>query len=83
MQVLNEKFGAELMKLFASASRPVDELIFISIDALGADIRVRNGSEFMVERISFNTKVHNMAEAVGAMQSLITISNASLGGAKQ
>jgi len=69
LQTLNELFSRDLVKLISpSLPQPVDELIFISIDASGADVRVRMGSEFSVERLGFSSKVHNVEEAIEAVK---------------
>ena len=70
-QTLNEMFEADLEKLVVFSEPKVDELTFISIDASGADIRVRAGSEFSVERITFGSKVHNKKEAIEAVRMII------------
>ncbi|PNH11675.1 hypothetical protein TSOC_001474 [Tetrabaena socialis] len=56
LQVLNEQFAPVLRAKLLCGSRPLDELMFISIDAAGVDIRVRTGPEFSVERIGFSEK---------------------------
>ena len=57
LTVLNEQFAPVLRAKLGTAARPLDELMFISIDASGVDIRARTGPEFSVERIGFPTKV--------------------------
>lgn len=58
MQDLNAQFEGSLKKLLCRKLRPhVDEAILISIDKLGADVRVRVGSDYSVERIGWQ-KVH-------------------------
>jgi hypothetical protein len=37
----------------------------------GADVRVRHGSEFTVERIGFATKVNNLEEARACIQRVL------------
>ncbi|KAG2499004.1 hypothetical protein HYH03_003190 [Edaphochlamys debaryana] len=68
LQVLNEQFAPVLRAKLGSGGRPLDELVFISIDASGVDMRVRCGHEFSVERIGFADRVTNEEEAVAAMQ---------------
>ena len=59
MQDLNAQFEGSLKKLLCRKLRPhVDEAILISIDKLGADVRVRVGSDYSVERIGWQ-KVHS------------------------
>lgn len=54
MQGLNAQFEGSLKKLLCRKLRPhVDEAILISIDKLGADVRVRVGSDYSVERIGW------------------------------
>ena len=54
MQALNAQFEGSLKKLLCRKLRPhVDEAILISIDKLGADVRVRVGSDYSVERIGW------------------------------
>ncbi len=50
---------------------PIEDAAFISIDATGADVRVRHGSDFNVERISFDVKVTNLDEAIGAVKRVL------------
>jgi len=70
LQVLNETFAGELKK-YLDPHLPTDDAAFISIDASGADVRVRFGSEFNVERIGFTSKVHNTKEAVAAVKEIL------------
>lgn len=54
MQALNEQFDGSLRILLCRPQRPhVDEATLISIDKLGADVRVRVGSDYSVERIGW------------------------------
>jgi hypothetical protein len=46
----------------------IDDAAFISIDALGTDVRVRHGSEFSVERIGFDRRVHTLDAALAAVR---------------
>lgn len=45
--------------------------MLISIDALGADVRVRHGSEFAVERMSFDRRVGTVEEAHAAVRAAL------------
>jgi len=67
VQVLNETFAHDL-KEFLSPHFSLDDAAFISIDATGADVRVRLGSEFNVERLGFDSKVNNLNEAIVAVK---------------
>ena len=46
----------------------IDDAAFISIDALGTDVRVRHGSDFSVERIGFDQRVHSLDAAIAAVR---------------
>ncbi|KAL6762343.1 hypothetical protein V8C86DRAFT_2520386 [Haematococcus lacustris] len=69
---LNRALGQELKQFISpSPTHPIDELLFISIDAGGVDVRVRCGSDFNVERISFGCKVHTLEEAHRALATVL------------
>ncbi|GIL70996.1 hypothetical protein Vretimale_4078 [Volvox reticuliferus] len=72
LHVLNEQFAPVLRAKLGCGSRPLDELMFISIDASGVDIRVRTGPEFSVERIGFAEKVTNLNQVMAAMRQVVT-----------
>lgn len=40
--------------MLSRRDRPADDAAFISIDGRGADVRVRCGGEYSVERIGFD-----------------------------
>ncbi|GLC37779.1 hypothetical protein PLESTB_001476000 [Pleodorina starrii] len=71
LQELNAEFGPLLRDKLRCGSRPLDELVFISIDASGVDMRVRTGSEFSVERIGFPEKVSTPAQVKVAMRQVV------------
>ncbi len=48
-----------------------DEVLFISIDASGVDVRLRMGAEFCVERINFGSKVSSAAQAMEQLRKAI------------
>eukprot|EP00882_Tetradesmus_deserticola_P005407 GHRQ01005690.1.p1 GENE.GHRQ01005690.1~~GHRQ01005690.1.p1 ORF type:complete len:360 (+),score=162.69 GHRQ01005690.1:446-1525(+) len=70
LQVLNETFSQDL-KQYLSPHFSLDDASFISIDATGADVRVRLGSEFNVERLGFQSKVHSLDEAIQAVKAVL------------
>ncbi|KAG2499019.1 hypothetical protein HYH03_003205 [Edaphochlamys debaryana] len=72
LQVLNEQFAPVLRAKLGSGGRPLDELVFISIDASGVDMRVRCGHEFSVERIGFADRVANVTQVMAAMRQVVT-----------
>lgn len=69
-QVLNETFSQDL-KQYLSPHFSLDDASFISIDASGADVRVRLGSEFNVERLGFESKVNTLDEAIKAVKEVL------------
>ena len=46
----------------AATSNRVDDAAFISIDRLGADVRIRSGGEYSVERLGFHQPVESLAD---------------------
>ena len=52
-QALNEQFSGQLHQQLGRGDVPVDEAVFISIDRTGADVRLRKGGEYCVQRLSF------------------------------
>lgn len=55
----------------SKVGEPVTEVQFVSIDASGADVRVRTPSDFNVQRIGFPSKVHTLAEATACLQTAV------------
>jgi len=53
--VLNERFSEPLRVKLSRPQLAADDAAFISIDRLGTDVRVRHGTEYSVERLSFDT----------------------------
>jgi hypothetical protein len=58
-------------KKYLDPHLPLDDAAFISIDATGADVRVRYGSDFNVERIGFNQRVHTLDDALSAVRTVL------------
>ena len=71
LQVLNETFSDQLRE-YLSPHFSLDDASFISIDATGADVRVRLGNEFNVERLGFDDKVNNLEDAITAVRHVLT-----------
>jgi hypothetical protein len=55
MQVLNETYSEGLRQALSRPGSAVDDAAFISIDRLGADVRVRRATDYIVERLTFPT----------------------------
>jgi len=51
-----------------TAPDEIHELMFISIDANGVDMRIRIGSEYSVERVSFGEIVTDEAGAIARVR---------------
>lgn len=54
-----------------SAPGEIHELMFISIDANGVDIRIRMGLEYSVERVSFGEAVNDESGAIARVRSVL------------
>jgi len=84
LHVLNDEF-ADTLKARLHTKRqdkPIDELIFISIDATGVDVRIRSGAEFNVERINFGCRVSTVTDAVAALTTVLGAPPASAAAGK-
>jgi hypothetical protein len=74
MQVLNDMFAEEFKSLLRpTAPDEIHELIFISIDANGVDMRIRMGSEYSVERVSFGERVEDERGAIARVRTVLQI----------
>ncbi|KAH7280328.1 hypothetical protein KP509_37G061700 [Ceratopteris richardii] len=69
---LNNTFSEHLRKALSSKF-PVDDASFISIDSKGADVRVRQGAQYNVRRLSFckEESVENFEQAKAALNFLL------------
>lgn len=72
LKELNAIFSKPLKKLLSNEIE-VDDAALISIDSKGTDIRVRQGAQFNIQRISFDEgqSVETLEEAKAALQKLI------------
>jgi len=73
LEVLNQTHNDQLRALLSKPGQPVSDAAFISIDRLGADVRVRFGTEYSVERIGFDQPVHTVEEATASMARLLPV----------
>ncbi|KAJ6720002.1 PYRIDOXAMINE 5'-PHOSPHATE OXIDASE FAMILY PROTEIN [Salix viminalis] len=66
-------FFSKLLKELLSSDTEVDDAAFISIDSKGTDIRVRQGAQFNIQRLSFEDghAVETLEEAKAAIWKLI------------
>lgn len=68
LQVLNQTFSGSLRDMLSqSQSSPVDDAAFISIDRLGADVRIRRGGDYSVERFGFDSPVETLDDVMGKL----------------
>jgi hypothetical protein len=73
ISALSSKYGRDLVQHFSGKS-PEDGASFgleasvISIDSQGVDVRVKNGWDSAVHRLTFPFKVHTPEEAAKAMR---------------
>ncbi|MED6218931.1 hypothetical protein PIB30_031160 [Stylosanthes scabra] len=73
LKELNAIFSKPLKKLLSNDETEVDDAALISIDSKGTDIRVRQGAQFNIQRISFDEgqSVETLEEAKEALRKLI------------
>ncbi|KAI8467308.1 MAG: pyridoxamine 5-phosphate oxidase-like protein [Monoraphidium minutum] len=67
---LNAQFAADIPRCIDPAD-PADEALLVSIDALGADVRVRRGAELGVERLGFGRRVETPGDAAAAVAAAV------------
>lgn len=72
LKVLNENFSEPLRKVLSRAHGPADDAAFISIDKLGADVRVRRGGNYSVERVGFDCQVESLEDAKAAILRMLS-----------
>ncbi|KAK4772528.1 hypothetical protein SAY86_014303 [Trapa natans] len=72
LKELNSIFSKPLKKLLSVESE-VDDAALISIDSKGTDVRVRQGAQFNIQRVSFDegSAVETLEEAKAALWKLI------------
>lgn len=72
LKILNQDFSEPLREMLSrNEGNNADDAAFISIDKLGADVRVRRGGEYSVERFGFDRAVESLIEASAAMGRLL------------
>ncbi|KAF8392810.1 hypothetical protein HHK36_021047 [Tetracentron sinense] len=73
LKELNAIFSKPLKELLSTESE-IDDAALISIDSKGTDIRVRQGAQFNIQRLSFEVghEVETLEEAKAALQKLIS-----------
>lgn len=78
LKELNANFSKPLKEIL-STDEEIDDAALISIDSKGIDIRVRQGAQFNIQRLSFEEEhgVETLEEAKKALQRIIDKSNRS------
>lgn len=73
LQELNLMFSKPLKELLSPDGELLDDAALISIDSKGTDIRVRQGAQFNIQRISFEEGhgIETLEEAKAAIWKLI------------
>ena len=63
----NQRFSRSIRKLMPEA----DDVVFISVDKRGVELRVRIGSEDTVRRIKFNEHCYSAEDVVKQLEEII------------
>jgi hypothetical protein len=73
LKELNAIFSKRLKEVLSMENEEVDDAAFISIDSKGTDIRVRQGAQFNIQRLSFEEgqAVETLEQAKTALWKLI------------
>ncbi|KAF5830618.1 hypothetical protein DUNSADRAFT_14265 [Dunaliella salina] len=81
LAVLNDMFAEDFKAMLrVTASDEIHELMFISIDGMGVDMRIRIGPEYSVERVSFGERVNDEIGAISRVRAVLQA--VGLGGKK-
>lgn len=71
LQTLNQHFSEELREALSLQHGPADDAAFISIDKRGADVRIRRGGDYNVERVPFSIQVETLDDAMSEMKRIL------------
>ncbi|WOL19020.1 hypothetical protein Cni_G27817 [Canna indica] len=73
LKELNAIFSKPLKEMLSTKAE-IDDAAFISVDSKGTDVRVRQGAQFNIQRISFEVEheVQTLDEAKAALENIIT-----------
>lgn len=72
LQALNQTYSEALRAALSGApGAAADDAAFISIDKRGADVRVRRGGDYSVERFGFDVQVDSLDDAMQAVQRIL------------
>lgn len=73
LQVLNQTFSSPLRETLSKSDSPADDAAFISIDRLGADVRIRRGGDYSVKRIGFDSPVESLEDVTRVLEQKLVI----------
>nr|XP_018676837.1 PREDICTED: uncharacterized protein LOC103973132 isoform X1 [Musa acuminata subsp. malaccensis] len=79
LKELNAIFSKPIKDILSTETE-IDDAAFISVDSKGTDVRVRQGAQFNIQRISFEVEheVQTLDEAKAALQKIIDRSCSSM-----
>lgn len=79
LSALNERHSSAAARLLFSApdGSPADDAAFISVDARGADVRLRRGAQYGIERLAFSRRVESQEEALRETAALLAEAEAN------
>lgn len=82
LSALNERHSSAAARLLFSApdGSPADDAAFISVDARGADVRLRRGAQYGIERLAFSRRVESQEEALRETAALLAEAEANNNG---
>lgn len=78
LSALNEAHSSAVARLLSAPDgSPADDAAFISVDARGADIRLRRGAQYGIERLAFSKRVESQEEALRETAALLAAAEAN------
>lgn len=78
LAALNAAHSSDVARLLcAPDGTPADDAAFISVDARGADVRLRRGAQYGIERLAFSSRVESREEALVATAALLAEAEAA------
>ena len=78
LSALNEAHSSAVARLLSAPDgSPADDAAFISVDARGADVRLRRGAQYGIERLAFSRRVESQEEALRETAALLAEAEAN------
>ena len=79
LSALNAAHSQAVAKLLSAPDgSPADDAAFISVDARGADVRLRRGAQYGIERLAFSRRVESQEEALSETAALLAEASGSV-----